>query len=82
MENTGAMREMTLKEKSHDVRKKIDAVIQYVATIKNDTRPEYAKGKREVALVYTKLQEAKMWMGKVLEELGSPFPKELSDKAE
>lgn len=76
------MREMTLEEKSHDVRKKIDAIIQYVATIKNDTRSEYAKGKREVALVYTKLQEAKMWMGKVLEELGSELPVQYQDKAE
>lgn len=37
---------------------------------------------REISLVRTKLQEAKMWAGKILEVLGSPFPKELADKAE
>lgn len=76
-----AERELTLEEKAHDVRKKIDANIQYVATIKNDSRPEYSKGKREVAIVYTKLQEAKMWMGKVLEEIGSELPTQFQDKA-
>jgi len=30
----------------------------------------------------TKLQEAKMWAGKVLEAVGNPFPAELADKAE
>lgn len=79
--DNGASREMTYQEKCHDLRKKIDAVIQYVGMVKNDNRPEYAKGKRETALVYTKLQEAKMWMGKVLEELGSELPKEFQDKA-
>ena len=37
--------------------------------------------KREMALVRTKLQEAKMWAGKVLEVVGNPFPAELADKA-
>jgi|GEM_PF-2771534 len=32
--------------------------------------------------VRTKLIEAKMWAGKILEALGSPFPKELADRAE
>ncbi len=73
--------EMNPKEKMHDMRKRIDAIIQYVGFVKNDTRPEYAKGKREIALVYTKLQEAKMWAGKVLEEMGSELPAEFADKA-
>ena len=72
---------MTPEEIAHDVRKQIDAVIQYVGSVKNDTRPERQKGKREVSLVYTKLQEAKMWMGKVLEELGSELPEQFQDKA-
>ena len=76
-----AAREMTPEEIAHDVRKQIDAVIQYVGSVKNDTRPERQKGKREVSLVYTKLQEAKMWMGKVLEELGSELPEQFQDKA-
>lgn len=74
-------REMTYQEKCHDVRKRIDAIIQYVGNIKNDNRREYAVAKREVALVYTKLQEAKMWAGKILEELGSELPEEFRDKA-
>jgi len=81
-ENTsGASREMTPEEKIHDLRKKIDAVIQYASMIKADSRPEYAKGKREIAIVYTKLQEAKMWGGKILEELGSELPAQFQDKA-
>ena len=72
--------EMAHQEKAHDVRKEIDAVINYVFTVKNDTREEYSKGKREWALVYTKLQEAKMWAGKVLEELGSELPAQYQDK--
>lgn len=80
MDNS-AQQEMTAQEKAHDIRKKIDAVIQYVNGFKNDTRPEYAQGKREAALAYTKLQEAKMWTGKVLEEMGSELPKEFQDKA-
>lgn len=80
--DSGAQREMTPQEKCHDIRKKIDSIIQYVGSVKNDSRPEYGKGKREFALVYIKLQEAKMWTGKVLEELGSELPKEFQDKAE
>lgn len=81
MDDTGTTREMTPQEKMHDLRVRIDAVIQYVAVIKSDSRPEYSKGKREIALVYTKLQEAKMWAGKVLEEMGSELPIEFQDKA-
>lgn len=66
-------------EDIHTFRKQIDALVQCAARMK-DSRPE--KGGREVTLVHTKLQEAKMWAGKILEELGSPFPKELADKAE
>lgn len=36
---------------------------------------------REMALVRTKLQEAKMWAGKCLEAVGAPFPAELRDEA-
>lgn len=75
-------REMTPEEKLHNLRKLIDANINYAKGILADTRPEYAKGKREIALTHTKLQEAKMWTGKVLEELGSELPKEFQDKAE
>lgn len=75
------IRQMTHQEKAHDIRQKIDEIIRFVGVVKNDTREEYAKGKREWSLVYTKLQEAKMWAGKVLEELGSELPEQYQDKA-
>lgn len=37
---------------------------------------------RALALVVTKLEEAKMWAGKQFEELGRELPKEYQDKAE
>lgn len=72
-----------------ELRKKIDSLIQIIA--ETPTGVENVKGKmfvndfrtREVQKqVATKLIEAKMWAGKMLEYLGSPFPKELADKAE
>lgn len=80
-EESMATREMFPEEKMHDIRVKIDAIIKYVGFVKNDQRPAYSKGKRELSLVYTKLQEAKMWTGKVLEELGSELPAEFRDEA-
>lgn len=62
----------------HNFRKDIDANIVFSERVLA-TKPSFG---REMALVRTKLQEAKMWAGKCLEVLGSPFPKELQDKAE
>ena len=73
------LREMTQEEKVHDARQQVDRVLQYVLLQKNDTR--YTKGQREYVLSYTKLQEAKMWLGKVLEELGSELPAQYRDEA-
>ena len=64
----------------HEFRKRIDAVIQEAQEIQNSIGME--NGGREASLVVTKLQEGKMWAGKILEAFGSPFPKELADKAE
>lgn len=65
-----------------DFRKAVDALIQraelYLDT-SNGIPPMMAA--REMALVRTKLQEGKMWLGKVLEVVGNPFPAELADKA-
>lgn len=80
-EETGELQEMDPQAKMHDMRVMIDRIIKYAAIVKNDQRPEYAKGKREIALVHTKLQEAKMWCGKVLEEMGSELPVEFRDEA-
>ena len=62
----------------HEFRRQIDASIQIV-NFMIATHPE--KGARELSLVRTKLQEAKMWAGKVLEEIGSELPAEYRDKA-
>lgn len=63
-------------------RQDIDACIQ-TSEDYLDEHPVYGKpiGAREMSLVRTKLQEAKMWAGKVLEVAGNPFPPELADKA-
>lgn len=60
-----------------EFRKEIDALIQ-----KSDKLwiPD-AVYHRQMGLVKTKLEEAKMWAGKVLEAVGNPFPPELADKA-
>lgn len=39
------------------------------------------EGARELGLVLTKLQEAKMWVGKVMEANDSPLPQEFRDEA-
>ena len=65
-------------EDIHEFRSQIDALIQAAVRMR-DSRP--VKGGREVALVHTKLQEAKMWAGKVLEEIGSELPEQYRDEA-
>ena len=66
-------------EDIHAWRKQIDAHIK-AAEYMLSFKPE--KGAREIALVRTKLQEAKMWAGKVLEEIGDPLPAEFADTSE
>lgn len=39
-------------------------------------------GSRANSLVVTKLEEAKMWAGKIFEEIGRELPKEYQDKSE
>lgn len=70
------------QQEAHDLRKLVDGVIRQVGDFKGNLASNGLKGGREAALAYTKLQEAKMWLGKILEELGSPFPPELADKAD
>lgn len=64
----------------HALRKQIDSVI--VAAQNHQATIGRNPGGREVSLVVTKLQEGKMWAGKILEALGSELPKEFQDKAE
>lgn len=67
----------------HDFRKQIDACI---SKAEEDLNQEWKEGYpvygRELALARTKLQEAKMWVGKCLERKGSERPAEFRDKAE
>jgi hypothetical protein len=68
-------------------RKDVDALIQRATrpepqqeTVSGNIRGAY--GHFETEQVRTKLIEAKMWAGKILEALGNPFPVELADKAD
>jgi len=67
----------------HDFRRAIDGLIKLAAFYKANPLVvnESPRGMREMAIVHTKLQEAKMWAGKVLEELGSELPAEFRDEA-
>lgn len=56
-----------------DLRVAVDACIKSVDI--------YASS-RSLALAKTKLEEAKMWLGKQFEEMGRELPKEYQDKAE
>jgi hypothetical protein len=67
-------------------RKNIDALIQDCTRATLQQPPKESSilgvyGHFETEQVRTKLIEAKMWAGKILEALGNPFPAELADKA-
>lgn len=59
----------------HQFRKEIDVLIKKARASKT------LDFSREMVLAHTKLQEAKMWVGKCLEEAGSELPKEYRDEA-
>lgn len=69
---------ITTKENIKALRVEIDAVTQKVREMA-DRRPP--KGGAELTLSFRSLQMAKMWLGKVLEEMGSELPAEYADKA-
>lgn len=60
------------------LRVEIDRNIQAVAYAKS--RLGGQPGAREISIVYTKLQEAKMWVGKVMEARGSELPQQFRDE--
>ena len=69
----------------HDLRKEIDGIIKKVDAmrdLRDAVKLEAVYPPREMALAYTKLQEAKMWVGQALKELGHPLPPEFADEAE
>ena len=75
----GKGREMTRQEgELHKFRQEIDVNIKRAGELKDNRESGYG---REMALAYTKLQEAKMWVGKCLEAINSPFPENLRDEA-
>ena len=63
----------------HLLRKRIDAVIQEAQALQNGIGRDV--GGREISLVVTKLQEGKMWAGKILEAMGSELPEQFRDQA-
>jgi hypothetical protein len=73
--------------KLHELRVAIDANIKTSAELLKEclTQPEVfeitSHPSRPAEIVLTKLQEAKMWVGKILEANGAPFPAELRDEA-
>jgi len=68
----------SFEERLHALRKGIDAITQKVRA-EADKRPE--KGGAEITLSFRALQQAKMWLGKALEENGSELPAQFADKA-
>lgn len=72
------------EEQLHDFRKRIDISIHRAENmiINAESNKEEMPYAHEMGIACTKLQEAKMWVGKCLEKLGSDLPKEFSDKAE
>lgn len=62
----------------HDLRLEISKVTSKVKEAKDKIGRD--KGGREIALSVTKLQEAKMWLGKVLEEMVSELLEEFKDE--
>jgi len=68
-----------LQEAAHGIRTQIDACIKSAQSYASDLAR--GPGGRECAISITKLQEAKMWMGKVLESLGSKLPEQYRDEA-
>ena len=74
-----------------NLRKSIDANIfeaerlgdfEWTQDSTEDELKSYGLQKRALALVKTKLEEAKMWAGKVLEASGSTLPAEFRDRCD
>lgn len=62
----------------HKLRKEIDGLIYQTEDRQKGEIPAIDYG-RALSLVRTKLQEAKMWAGKMLEAESKPLPKEYRD---
>ena len=62
----------------HDFRSMISECIDRADSARQDRDSGFG---REMSIAHTKLQEAKMWVGKCLEAINSPFPEDLRDEA-
>ena len=67
-----------LEQELHQLRQEIDAVIKKADEYKLERNQKQRLSgmnqmQREISLVYTKLQEAKMWTGECLEAIRSSF---------
>lgn len=68
--------------KVKDLRVMVDSCIKYIETdLSTYINYDSPQGNRELAIVKTKLQEAKMWAGKILEVQGHLLPEEYRDEA-
>lgn len=62
----------------HNFRSEISVNIDRANVARQDRESGFG---REMSIAHTKLQEAKMWVGKCLEAINSPFPEDLRDEA-
>ena len=67
-----------IEEFLHQFRKDISFCIDKADSARQDRESGFG---REMSIAHTKLQEAKMWVGKCLEAINSPFPEDLRDEA-
>jgi len=67
-------------EEVKNLRVVIDGAIKEARETGN-IRKEHGPGGRELSFVITKLQEAKMWAGMILGELGEKLPEKYRDEA-
>lgn len=58
------MQEFSTRKTLEELRKEIDRTVNYLR------KDRLEKGGREVSLVITKLQEARLWAGEALKEIG------------
>jgi hypothetical protein len=65
-----------------DFRLEVDGLVKLAAYYKANpiSINESPRGAREMALVHTKLQEAKMWLGMALADMGYTPPAEFLDE--
>jgi hypothetical protein len=79
MKGTNSMSDTTIEQAIKNQRVDIDRCIKSGKILLESVNR--GTGGRELALSFTKLQEAKMWLGKALEELGTLLPEEYRDEA-